>query len=231
MTRSSITLTCLLSAFAALSVVGRPAAANTNTWDNGTLNVSGPTDGGGNWLVSGSNNWWNGSGYSAWNSSNTAQFGFASGHTTAYTVTLDPAGVTAAGIVFQDRAYTLSGSTLTLGGSSPTITVNRAAGGTISSVLAGTAGLLKTGTGSLTLSGANIYTGGTTISQGTIVAGGASALPTGTITLGDANSGTNAITLSFGGNTFSNPITVANLGSGTASLGQRQLYRTDHVEP
>ena len=155
----------IIAALAAL-----PATANVYTWDNGTLNAGGPTDGGGTWSVAGSGNWWNGSGYQYWNNStnDTAQFGYLSGNTNPYTVTLDPGGVNAGGIVFQDQAYTLVGSTLTLGSSStPTITVN-ASGGTIDSSIAGTAGLGMAGPGLLTLGGANTYSGTTAITGGTL---------------------------------------------------------------
>jgi autotransporter-associated beta strand protein len=64
-----------------------------------------------------------------------------------------------------------SGNTLTLAGTTPTITVNalgtdKFAG--ISAVIAGTAGIIKAGAGTLTLSGANTYTGDTTVSAGTL---------------------------------------------------------------
>lgn len=65
---------------------------------------------------------------------------------------------------------TLSGGTsITLGGATPTITVNNAAD-TISSVIAGTSGLTKAGTGSLTLNGSvvNGFTGGLVIKAGTL---------------------------------------------------------------
>lgn len=68
-------------------------------------------------------------------------------------------------------------NTLTLAGTTPTITVNALGGGkavTIGAVVAGTAGLTKNGAGTLTLSATNTYTGGTTVSAGTleVAAGG-----------------------------------------------------------
>ena len=48
--------------------------------------------------------------------------------------------------------------------------------GTVSAVLAGSVGLTKTGSGTLTLSGANTYTGGTTIDAGTLAIGSAGSL-------------------------------------------------------
>ena len=61
----------------------------------------------------------------------------------------------------------LAGGNLTLAGTAPTITMN-ATGGTIGSILAGSAGLTMAGTGLLDLTGANTYTGGTTVSGGTL---------------------------------------------------------------
>jgi autotransporter-associated beta strand protein len=67
------------------------------------------------------------------------------------------------------------GNTLTLAGTTPTITVN-ALGATktvtISAVVAGTTGLTKSGTGTLTLSAANTYSGATTVSDGTLQVSG-----------------------------------------------------------
>jgi fibronectin-binding autotransporter adhesin len=68
----------------------------------------------------------------------------------------------------QTAPVTLSGGTsITLGGTSPTITVNNASN-TISSLLAGSAGMTKAGTGTLTLSGANTLSGTTTINGGVL---------------------------------------------------------------
>ena len=67
----------------------------------------------------------------------------------------------------QTDALTLSGGTsITLGGTTPTITVNNASN-TISSVVAGSS-FTKAGSGTLTLSGNNTHTGTTTISAGTL---------------------------------------------------------------
>ncbi len=205
------------------ALMALPATAAVYTWDNGTGNVGGPTDGSGTWSLS-SANWWNSSSaYQTWpNSTDTAQFGFSSGNTNPYTVTLDPVGVNAGGITFQDQAYTLSGSTLTLGGTTPTITVN-AANGTISSLIAGSAGLTTAGTGTLVLNGKNTYTGGTTISSGTL-ASGASGL-----SLGQVNVASGATLAVNGGNIGLSalyfPMTTAQAAAydGNASLQQYAL--------
>jgi autotransporter-associated beta strand protein len=65
-------------------------------------------------------------------------------------------------------------NTLTLSGTTPTVTVN-ALGGTktvtISAAVAGSAGLTKSGPGTLTLSGSNSYSGATTVTAGTLQIG------------------------------------------------------------
>jgi autotransporter-associated beta strand protein len=72
--------------------------------------------------------------------------------------------ISADGVIVNTTGYTFSGEPLTLSGPQPAVTV---ASGTceISSVITGTAGLLKLGTGILTLTGdSNTYTGTTTLS-------------------------------------------------------------------
>ena len=56
-------------------------------------------------------------------------------------------------------------------------------GGTVSAAIIGAHGITKAGDGSVTLSAANTYTGGTTISAGTLVASNAGALGSGAVTL------------------------------------------------
>ena len=154
-----------IAAYAAVGLIAETAVSGTYTWDNdGAAPLS---DGSGAWSASGGQNWFDGiSTYGAWGNTvnDSAVFGAANG----------AAGSIAVGTVNANRitfnapgsgSYTLSGGTITLSGSSPTIAAN--AGATIGSVLIGTAGLTKAGAGTLTLSGINTYNGNTTITGGT----------------------------------------------------------------
>ncbi|KKB07435.1 hypothetical protein VE26_11735 [Devosia chinhatensis] len=114
-----------------------------------------------------------------------AQGGFAIFQGTAGTVSVDnDAGdVTATGLQFVTSGYSVTGDALTFTGADPaTIRVGDGTAAsatmvaTISSMLAGTAGIEKTDYGTLVLSGANAYSGGTTISGGTLKIGADSAL-------------------------------------------------------
>ncbi len=116
---------------------------------------------------------------------------------------------------------TLSGGTISLGGTTPTITVNNASN-TISSVLAGTAGMIKNGTGSLTLSpsAANTFTGGLTINAGSVNAG-TLGLGSNAILLGNTSGSTSATLLHIGGDmTIPNAITVQSGSSGVKTISQ-----------
>jgi len=88
------------------------------------------------------------------------------------TITLG-AGSLANALSFKN-AYTFSGGDLTL--TSGGVRVDMAVDARVDSILAGSAGLLKTGGGSLRLTGANTYTGITTISNGSLIIGSAAAL-------------------------------------------------------
>ncbi|MGN0861477.1 MAG: beta strand repeat-containing protein, partial [Candidatus Spyradosoma sp.] len=70
-------------------------------------------------------------------------------------------------------------------GTKATFTVGSDAILTVSGTIKGAGALQKNGTGELVLSGTNTYTGGTTISAGTLVAAHASALGTGNVTVAD----------------------------------------------
>jgi autotransporter-associated beta strand protein len=108
-----------------------------------------------------------------------------------------------------DSVY-LGGNTLTVGGNNGVTTVTGAIkdGG----IAGGTGGsLVKTGTGTMTLAGANSYTGGTTINAGTILLSNATALGTGSVTVN-----TNGV-LSLGSQTISNAVTIN--GTGISSAG------------
>jgi len=93
---------------------------------------------------------------------------------------------------------------------------------TLSGGLSGGGTLRKSGTGSLTLSAASSYSGDTTVSAGTLILNNSTAAGSGTITLGDAATDTSDVQLTLGTNIdrsgFTNAITVANQGTGTATI-------------
>ncbi len=158
-----------------------PVSAATLYWD-----INGATAGlGGIGTWDTTNAFWNtnatgtGGTASAWNNSNVDSAIFAG---TAGTVTLG-APITAGNLNFNTTGYTLTGSTLTLGGATPTITTTgTGVAATISSAIAGTAGLTKAGAGSLMLNGTNTFSGGINVNAGILNVAGDAAL-------GDAGNG------------------------------------------
>ncbi len=149
------------------------------------------------------------------------------------TITLDSAR-TVGHIVFTD--LTTASHNLTISGAN-TLTLDRTTGApsievtqtgrnlTISSVIAGTDGLVKNGPGTLTLKGTNTFSGGLTIKAGSVgsdnTGSGGNFLGSGTVTIGDnANSGL-AANLNFNGSNFTstNPISVIGNGAASISVG------------
>ena len=114
------------------------------------------------------------------------------------------------------RALDIGGNTLSLGGT--------ATASNFSGDLSGAGGsLIKTGTGTLTLSGNNSFSGGIVVNvdgdianSSTIVAGSATAFGTGTVALEGGNNGTGSI-LDVNGQTLANNITLAFTNTGDAS--------------
>ena len=110
--------------------------------------------------------------------------------------------------------------------------------GSYAGALSGTGGLVKSGSGTLTLTGANSHAGGTSVTGGTLVATGNAAIGTGPLTIGAAEfraggelSLANAVTLTDSGSTvnsaghdivlsgnLSGPGTLNKTGSGTLTL-------------
>ena len=150
-------------------------------------------------------------------------------------------------ITFDGDGYTLSGNRITLvAGITQSVTSTNIislaiilgadqivdmqnSGGTltISGIISNGAGdaLSKIGTGALTLSGANTFTGGLTIKAGTVngttSANAFGGSGTGVITLGDTSGSASATLKSVGTGfepTFANPITVASGSSGTLTI-------------
>ncbi|RYD65631.1 MAG: hypothetical protein EOP83_06985, partial [Verrucomicrobiaceae bacterium] len=90
--------------------------------------------------------------------------------------------------------------------------------------ISGVGSLLKTGSTTLTINAPNTYTGGTILSEGSIVMTGIDGgLGTGTITLGDAATGSSPLSLLIGtGRNLANPITVSSLATGDVTIGQAE---------
>lgn len=140
------------------------ARGATLTWDS-NAGSAGVTDGAGTWGAA--NQWWTGAANQAWADGSDAVIGNNNG--AAGTLTVGSAA-TVKSITFNQPgsgSYTVSGSTLNLGSAATPITNNVSA--IISSILAGSSmGLTKAGSATLTLSGANTYSGTTTLSEGSI---------------------------------------------------------------
>lgn len=107
------------------------------------------------------------------------------------TVTIDDVDgpVKMGGMRFLVDGYVITGDSVELFGTTPTIQVGTSSPGTaghvatVASVLTGSAGLTKTGQGILVLSGANSYGGGSTVSGGVLI-GNAATFGTGGISIG-----------------------------------------------
>lgn len=104
------------------------------------------------------------------------------------TVTIAPEGVSASGMQFAIDGYRVDGGALTLTAPATLRVGDGSAGGadysaTIASAIGGVEGLEKTDLGTLILSGANGYAGGTRITGGVLSVGADGALGSGGLTL------------------------------------------------
>lgn len=107
-----------------------------------------------------------------------------------------------------------AGNTLTLAGTTPGFQVNNATT-QIDSIIAGTAGLSKTGEGNLTLTGANSYTGATTINGGVLQIGNAGT--TGSLAVSSSITNHSAIVFNRS-NTITQGTDFATVIAGTGTL-------------
>ncbi|SHO67424.1 autotransporter-associated beta strand repeat-containing protein, partial [Pseudoxanthobacter soli DSM 19599] len=198
-------------------------------WNGTTTSGSGPVAGGdGTWTASQSQlNWTNSSGTTHVASDISKAAIFAG---TAGTVTIDTSNgaVGAKSLKFLTSGYTIGGGVLTLANGSATPAVNVDGAGTtatISSSISGSDGLEKTGAGTLVLSGANTYTGGTTVTDGTLQLGDATGVGSvvGNIVDNAALVFANPTAQTFAG-VVSGSGTVTKQGAGTLTLTANNTY-------
>jgi fibronectin-binding autotransporter adhesin len=190
-------------------------ASSTNTWDANGL-ATGPQDGNGNW-DDGSMNWWNGAGNGVWADETVAVFG--SGTSTNCTVTLTT-NVAPYAITFNANAggtYTLTGTNailMNIPGSPLTITAN--ANATIGASLVGPSGLVKQGSGTLTLTALNNYSGPTLVNAGTLKLGTNTALGSSVSVASGASLDLNGQDLTTA--MFGQPVNLSGTVGGTVAL-------------
>ncbi|HEY9249752.1 MAG TPA: autotransporter-associated beta strand repeat-containing protein, partial [Rariglobus sp.] len=126
------------------------------------------------------------------------------GYTGATPVTFTTTGSTGAAATAILSSITLDGPANTIGGSGNFMINAAIANGTSSG------GFSKIGAGSVTLNGVNTYTGGTTVSDGTLALGNAGAL-----------SGTGSVAVN--GGTLASSVANVNLGTGDVSMSSGTL--------
>lgn len=189
---------------------------STLQWDRADTTTAGAQGGSGSW--NSAPNWWNGFQNSSWPSTgmtNEAIFGGSSG-----TVTLDAAGLSANRLSFATTGYLLQSGPLTLNGTEPTLNIPSGFTATISSPIRGTAGWVKSGPGTLALSGASSFTGNLAAIAGNLqFATGLSLDPAAVIQLGDV-SGTENATISWNNNSLTThlPMIVRSGSAGNKSV-------------
>ncbi|PVQ78960.1 fibronectin-binding autotransporter adhesin ShdA [Salmonella enterica] len=134
-------------------------------------------------------------------------------------------------IVTGDNTYsggtTISGGTLTVDhadslgtGTIANSSVLQVGEGELENTLSGTGSLVKTGTGELTLNGDNDYSGGTTITGGTLTADNADSLGTGAV----ANNGVLQVGEGELKNTLSGTGSLVKIGTGELTLSGDNTY-------
>jgi autotransporter-associated beta strand protein len=213
-----------------------------NSSSSNTITLKTPTDGAGTWDTTRLDFTDNTYTY-AWQNGTLLPVTFGVGNGAAGTVTLG-SNINISNITFAATGsgnYTIAGGgyMLTLLGTGSTITTNIAA--TISAPLLdvtnGASPLIKAGSATLTLSGVNTYSGGTTINAGTLALAGSGNLGTSTggltlnntgstLDLGGTSQAVGDLTATTGTIITNNGTTAGTLTIGTGNAGTTQaLYR------
>lgn len=118
---------------------------------------------------------------------------------------------------------TLQGDTTSLQGNitnNGTVAFSQSTNGTYAGTISGTGDLVKQGTGTVTLTGANTYTGDTTVGAGTLALSGNGSISGGNLTVDTGGT--------FDTSAATHDTTVSTLtGNGTVALGSKTLEITD----
>ena len=145
---------------------------------------------------------------------------------TAGTVSLAAGGVTASGLQFETSGYTIQSDTLTLAGTSPLISVSTGTA-TITSVLGGSGGFEKTGSGTLVLGSANTSSGPVSVSAGTLAVKNTSGSATGSgnvTVMGSTILGTGRISPAPNGSVILGGAAIVSVGEAGDTSGKTLVF-------
>lgn len=189
LTGSSISLTAT-GAYAADGTLRAPVNGiqivqlPTSYWDiNGSTAGAGGASPSGTWSSSTKN--WNSSSAgtaatAVWTSGNLAVFSAGTDATSSYTVTVSGTQ-TASSIIVEEGSPTFTGGVINVTGTTPQVNVAAGSTATINSQISSSAGLYKTGNGTLVVgSTANAWSGPTVVRAGTLTLGASNVLPSAT---------------------------------------------------
>jgi autotransporter-associated beta strand protein len=206
-------LASALAVPAIIAITSQPIWAASQYWDINSTNTGATDDGGGSatgvWDATTTNWTADSTGVAAtvsWTSGSTSVFSAGTNASGSSTITVTGAK-TVAGMTFEEGILNFSGDQITL----TTATLNTTANVTIGNVIGGTVGVTKTSTGTLTLSGNNIYGGTTTVTTGILNLTGSNTL-TGATTV---NAGTLNLDYTVNNNNKINPAGILTLGNGS----------------
>lgn len=179
------------------STAGAGGASPNGTWDSSTTNWNNAAAGDGDAL--------------AWASGGAATFSAGSDATGTYTIAVSGTQ-SASQITFEDGSPTLTGGQVNLTGSLHTILTSSGVTATIGSVVGGSVGFIKDGSGTLVLTASEVYSGDTAINAGTLQVG--SGGTTGSLPTGSAITTTGTLVFNRG-----NSVTQGTDFSGAAIAG------------
>ena len=152
---------------------------------------------------------------------NTGTAGTGTGNITVSAATLSWSS--GSKLTLQAAGTITAGNTITTGTSASNLTLDIGADSTITGTIAGSGSLTKLGAGKLSLTHANSYSGGTTISAGTLVYGTTGSLGTGTV-VNNTDITVNGAAVYTLANNLSGTGTMTLVGNGLVLTGDNSGY-------